>query len=234
MAAWIEHDYTDAAALAEALADTLHACCREAIDARGRAWLALAGGRTPLPAYRALAARRLDWTCAVLVPSDERCVPHDHPACNVAELRDAFDGARGETIESLTTPDGDPARSEAHALMRLGMYPEPFDAVVLGMGLDAHTASLFPGAPQLRNALDLDNALEATRLDPHPLPPEAPFPRITLTLSRLLRTRTLHLAITGAAKREVLQRARASATVARCPVAALGAGAATVHVHWSP
>ena len=76
---WVEHDYRDSEALAAALAKVLHTACRDAIDARGRAVLALAGGRTPLPAYRALAAMRLDWSCVVLLPSDERCVPHDHP-----------------------------------------------------------------------------------------------------------------------------------------------------------
>lgn len=231
---WVEHDYRDSEALAAALAQVLHAACRDAIDTRGRAVLALAGGRTPFPAYRALAAMRLDWSCVVLLPSDERCVPHDHPACNVAELRNAFADARGVVIESLTTDDGDPARSEAHARRRLATIPEPFDAVVLGMGQDAHTASLFPGAPQLRDALNLDNALDATRVDPRPLPPEAPFPRITLTLSRLLRTRALHLALTGQAKRDVLQAARASGNMVRHPVAALAEGDATVQTHWSP
>ena len=232
--AWIEHDHATAEALAAALADELHARCREAIDTRGRALLALAGGRTPLPAYRAFAAKRLDWSCVVMFPTDERCVPHDHPACNVAELRRAFDDARGEVIESLTTDDGDCARSEMHARRRLAVYPELFDAVVLGMGLDAHTASLFPGAPQLREAMDLDRALSATRVDPNPMPPEAPFPRISLTLSHLLHSRRLILAITGEAKREVLRKARASTRVSSFPVAALGQGKTDVHVHWSP
>ena len=231
---WIEHDHASGDALAAALAELLHAACREAIDARGRAVLALAGGRTPLPAYRKLASMRLDWSAVVLLPSDERCVPHDHPACNVAELRKAFAEARGVTIESLTVEDGDPARSEAHARSRLATLDAPFDAIVLGMGADAHTASLFPGAPQLAQALDLDNALDATRIDPQPLPPEAPFPRISLTLSRLLRTRTLLLAITGKAKRDVLQAARTSGNMRAHPVAALAEGTAPVHVHWSP
>jgi 6-phosphogluconolactonase len=231
---WVEHDYRDGAALATALAQVLHAACQDAIDARGRAVHVLAGGRTPFPAYRALAAMPLDWSRVVLMPSDERCVPHDHPACNVAELRNAFADARGVVIESLTTEDGDPARSEAHARSRVALYPEVFDAIVLGMGQDAHTASLFPGAPRLHAALDLDNALDATRIDPQPLPPEAPFPRITLTLPRLLRTRALHLALTGQAKREVLQAARASGNMARHPVAALATGEPIVQTHWSP
>jgi len=234
MMGWITHEHADGEALADALAQVLHAACREAIDTHGRAVLALAGGRTPFPAYRKLAAMRMDFSRVVLIPTDERCVPHDHPACNVAELRRAFKGARGLVIESLTTERAGSPCSEAHARRRLAVYPDLFDAVVLGMGLDAHTASLFPGAPQLAEAMDLSNALPATRIDPNPLPPEAPFPRISLTLSRLLHARDLHLALTGAAKRDVLRDARASDTLALHPVAALGQGEATVHVHWSP
>ena len=76
---------------------------------------ALAGGRTPFPAYRRLATMPLDWSRVVLLPTDERCVPHDHAACNVRELREAFGEASGVRIESLTVDDGDPVRSEAHA-----------------------------------------------------------------------------------------------------------------------
>jgi 6-phosphogluconolactonase len=82
--------------------------------------------------------------------------------------------------------------------------------------------------------MDLANALPATRIDPNPLPPEAPFPRISLTLSRLLHARELILAVTGQAKREVLRAALASPTVGLHPVAALGQGETTVQVHWSP
>ena len=232
---WVEHDHANGTALAEALAEQLHACCRDAIERRGRARLALAGGSTPLPAYRLLGARDLDWSRVWIVPTDERCVPHAHPASNVKALRAAFAQASGEHIEALTTPDGDPARSESCARKLFEREPEDFDAVVLGMGLDAHTASLFPGAPQIDEALDPDKALDACRIDPLPLPPEAPFPRITLTLPRLLRTRTLMLALSGEEKRAVLRLAQAGDASHRRPISAfLHATGATVHVHWSP
>ena len=233
--AWVEHAYANGEALADALADALHDACREALAARGQATLALAGGRTPLPAYRRLAAMPLDWSRVRVMPTDERCVPHDHPACNVTELRQAFADARGVAIESLTVEDGDPLRSELHARTMLSRHADDFDAVVLGMGLDAHTASLFPGAAQLPMAMDPANLEGACRIDPDPLPPEAPFSRITLTLPRLLRTRALHLALIGQAKRDVLRLAQSSSDFARHPIAAvLHAPGATVHVHWSP
>ena len=245
--AWQEHVYRDAAALAEGLAAVLARCVEERRETgngkreEGGApgiLFALAGGRTPWHAYRTFAAMPLDWEHLHVVPTDERCVPHDHAACNLRELREAFAPAQGLHIAGLTVADGDPRRSEAHAQALFASAPyagRDFDAVVLGMGGDGHTASLFPGAPQRAAAMAPDGAVDACRIDPVPLPPEAPFPRITLTLSRLLRARALHLAIVGEAKRAVLREAQASEDHAKHPISALlHAPRTLVHVHWSP
>lgn len=232
--AWTEHRYANAGDLATALAVRLEDTVREAIASRGHALLALAGGRTPFPAYRILAESRLDWSRVVLMPTDERCVPHDHPACNLREMREAFAQAEGVRFASLTVDDGDPERSQVQARTMLSQHAGLFDAVVLGMGNDAHTASLFPGADHLAQALDPTGREDALRIDPRPLPPEAPFARITLTAARLLRVRNLHLALTGAGKHAVLREAQASHDPMRQPVAAiLHAPAAAVNIHWS-
>ena len=233
--AWTEHVYEDANALGDALAAVLEEASRIALAERGRAHLALAGGRTPIPAYRRLAQRPLEWRHVQVLPTDERCVPHDHPAANISELRKAFADADGLLLESLTVESGDPVQSEAQARRLLAFQPDAFDAVVVGMGMDAHTASLFPGAKQLAAALDPASVLDACRIDPDPLPPEAPFPRITLTLARLLRTRSLHLALSGEGKHDVLRVAQSSQDALRHPIAALlQAPGQLVHVHWSP
>jgi 6-phosphogluconolactonase len=233
--AWLWHEHADAALLANEVSAQLGTACAQAVASRGRALLALAGGRTPLPLYRRLATAPLPWSQVTLLPTDERCVAHDHPACNLRELATAFGAATGVRWLPLTTADGDPARSEAVALQALARHPDPFDAVVLGMGVDAHTASLFPGAPQLGAALELASALDACRIDPLPLPADAPYPRITLTAARLLRSRSLYLVVTGAQKRDVLQQAIASADPHRHPIAAiLHAPRALLHIHWSP
>jgi 6-phosphogluconolactonase len=232
--AWIEHHHADADALAAALAARLDEDTRDALAVRGRATLALAGGRTPFPAYHALAARPLDWRQVAVMPTDERCVPHADPASNLRGMRDAFARAAGVQLQPLTAEDGDPGRSLAQAQAMLARHRDDFDAVVLGMGNDAHTASLFPGAVNLAVALDPANPDDACRIDPVPLPPEAPYPRITLTAARLLRARSLHLLITGAGKLAVLREAQASADPMRHPIAAiLHAPDVVVHIHWS-
>jgi 6-phosphogluconolactonase len=229
-----EYAYRDAAELQATLAESLRGLVVDALAVRAQVCLVLAGGRTPLPLYRRLSTARIDWTRVTLVPSDERCVPHTHPACNLTALREAWSAAAGVNLLSLTTPDGDPIASEAHALAALAPYSAPFDLVLLGMGNDAHTASLFPGAPQLAHAL-ADDAPDALRIDPDPLPPEAPFPRISLSSPRLRRTRQLMLVVSGDDKREALRRARASHDPLRTPVSALlHASDVRMHVHWSP
>ena len=232
---FVEHEYKDADTLAASFAEQLRATCVDAVATRGRAWLALGGGGTPLPLYRRLAASELPWSQVTLVPTDERCVPHDHPACNLAAIGNAFAKAEGVQPLALTTADGDPDRSVTQVRATLARHPAPFDAVVLGMGADAHTASLFPGVPGLAEALDPESTVEACRIDPQPLPPEAPYPRITLTANRLMRTRALHLVIVGEGKRAVLRRAAASHDPLQHPIAAfLHAATAQLHVHWSP
>ncbi|WP_256646835.1 6-phosphogluconolactonase [Thermomonas paludicola] len=260
---WVEHDYADAATLLEEVAGSFETACRDAIAQRGDARLALAGGRTPLPIYAHLANANVDGRI-LAIPTDERCVPHDHPACNLRNLREAFAPARHsreggnpafdlsrqqQELDSrlrgndepgnivahpITATNGDIDASLAQARALLASHPEPFDAVLLGMGADGHIASLFPGAANLRDGLALASGLDAIATQPDPLPPEAPYARISLTLPRLLRARAIHLVVTGQVKRAILRRAQQDAQ-APYPVAALlHAAASPIHIHWSP
>jgi len=224
---WIEHDHDNSDALVAHVADALERSCRDAVRARGAAWLALAGGRTPLPIYARLAASRFDGTITA-IPTDERCVPHDHPACNLRALREAFSGSTVSTL-ALTGDDGAPD------LSALTAHPQDFDAVLLGMGADGHFASLFPGAANLADGLALDSGIDAIATLPDPLPPEAPFARISLSLPRLLRANEIHLVVTGEAKRRVLRQAQQQDAGSGLPIAALlHARTRSVQIHWSP
>ena len=280
---WIEHDYPDAQTLVARVSATLEATCRQALAARSHAVLALAGGRTPLPVYAHLANAGLAGRILAL-PTDERCVPHDHPACNLRNLREAFDNAAlalvrhsrvggnpasdlsrqqqeldsrlrgnddqspygndgalsrhadtGIDVHPLTTAEGDVDASLALARTWLAAHPQPFDAVLLGMGADGHFASLFPGAANLAEGLAPHSGADAIATLPDPLPPEAPFARISLTLPRLLHAGDVHLVVGGQDKRAVLRRAQQDPH-APFPVAALlhAAQAHPIHIHWSP
>jgi 6-phosphogluconolactonase len=228
--------HANADALATAVADALAAAIREGITARGEAWLALAGGSTPFAAYRRLAAMDLPWSTVHLVASDERWVPATHDKRNERALADAFAAAKGVTIHPLV-PATDTAflAGDAGVTADASLSPlahRAFDAVLLGMGADAHFASLFPQVTPA-SALDAGHRAPVVALTPDPLPPEAPFPRISLTLSRLVATRSLLLMITGDAKRAVLESAR-TRPATDAPIHALLAAAPHLAIHWSP
>lgn len=230
------HEHASIDALAEALAQRLEALLVEAVTMRGTALLALAGGRTPMPVYRRLAMRALPWSQVRLIATDERWVDGGHRARNEDELRRAFAAAHGLQILPLVPPQAEAPPNLGTALANLDpLHAQPFDAVLLGMGADAHTASLFPNSAGLAAALDPESRVDACVIHPDPLPPEAPYPRISLTARRLLATRALLLAITGDAKRTVLEQARQSDAPLQQPVSVfLRQYRLPVEIHWSP
>jgi len=203
-----------AGALANELAGTIADALRRAIAGRGQAMLAVSGGKSPLVLFAALREQHLAWDQVTVLLADERCVHLEHADSNAALVRTHL--LQGRAAAARWAPFfnelPDHALSDAEldglaraANLRLQALPWPIDVLVLGMGEDAHTASLFPGAAALPEAMATGTDEDAFLLVPDPLPPEAPFPRITLTLSRLVATRSLLLMITGEAKRAVLE-----------------------------
>jgi 6-phosphogluconolactonase len=151
--------FSDKNELVRAEAERIVTQAREAIRARGRCLVALSGGSTPRPLYELLAtpryATRIDWSRMHLFWGDERCVPPDHPDSNYRMTREALIDHVPLPPENVHRVRGeDPPEQAAVAYERLlrelfGPDDPPartFDLVLLGMGRDGHTASIFPGS----------------------------------------------------------------------------------------
>ncbi len=198
----------DAARLAAGAAADVADALDCALKARERALLAVSGGRSPLGLYAAMRAQARAWPRVTVVPVDERCVPPDHPDSNAALvaqhlLRDAAATASWlpffDALPVATDHADAGARLAEAACARLAPLDWPIDVAVLGMGEDGHTASLFPGAEGLAEALQGRQRVAWVR------PLHAPHPRLTLTLPTLRAARRLILLVAGPAKRRVFE-----------------------------
>lgn len=199
--------FADSETLAGALAAAVAADLRAGIDARGGALVALSGGTTPRRFLQRLSEQPLDWDKVTVTLVDERWVAPDNDRSNARLLAEHLLRGAAAAAHFLPlfrdTPEPEDALPELER--RFAGLPAAFDAIVLGMGADGHTASFFPGGDHLRAALD---PATSARLLPMRAP-GAGEARITLTLPVLLAARHLYLHIEGAEKRAVLDRALA-------------------------
>ena len=207
-----------------------------AVAERGAAVIAVPGGKSPVPVFHALRARDLPWDRVTVTLTDERCVAPDHPASNAGLVRRELlaERAAAASFLPLVLTGEDPDAEALAAEARLDAVGDTLDLVWLGMGADGHTASLFPSA-RLDAAADPAGIRRCVALTPESLPPEAPYPRVTLTLTGLTRARTVLITASGAAKREALDRALDPGPLREAPVrAVLHQARAPVTVFWSP
>ncbi|MBO9623293.1 MAG: 6-phosphogluconolactonase [Sphingomonas sp.] len=226
-------DYDDADEMAEAVAGDVQFIIESAIDARGAAVIALAGGKTPLPIYEKLAKAKLDWKRVTIVPGDDRIVPLGDPLSNVTAIGKVFipKGARVIPLVSDKAPDYKAAGRSADALLQDVHWP--LDLCLLGVGGDGHCASIFPG-PDYDEALNGPRERRALGVMPDPLPPEAPVARVTLSRAAIVSARALMIAVTGQAKRDVLEAAIEQGASSNYPVGRVLADVELpVDIHWS-
>ena len=206
-----------AAAAVTALAADIATRLTDAIAQRGSAVLSVSGGKSPIALFESLRTHPLAWHKVHVTLVDERCVPNDHPDSNARLVRDhLLQGLARSAHFHPMVPDGVPPLPSPAAIATMAdstlLTVGEADVLVLGMGADGHTASLFPQAPNLAEALatNCDHRCLAIALA-HP-PANAPYPRITQTLAQLLRARHIVLALTGADKLATLQQAWAAKT----------------------
>ncbi len=210
-------EFPDRSALASALA----AAVREALQARltrdGKAALAVSGGTTPVMFFEHLAQQDLDWSRVAITLVDDRCVPETSERSNARLVKQHLLQHAAATAEFIPLTLGQEQKIAAKL---------PFAAVVLGMGLDGHTASFFPGGDNLAAALAGPHLLETMRA------PGAPEPRVTLTLAALLQADLLVLHIEGEAKRTALAEALTTGDVTQMPVRAVLALRPGLEIFW--
>jgi 6-phosphogluconolactonase len=205
--------------LAELVADQL----RAAHASKDRATLAVPGGTTPGPFLEALSQADLAWKEIYVMPTDERMVSELSARSNARLIRETL--LRGPAAAADFVDMYDPIRGARRSRVAAAL---PIDVAVLGMGTDMHTASLFPRAPELAQAL-AEDAPEILEIHP----PGQPEARLTLTARVLRAASVIHVLITGVDKLEALERALEDGPVAEAPVRAVLTAPAPVTVHYA-
>ncbi|WP_170358683.1 6-phosphogluconolactonase [Ruegeria arenilitoris] len=218
-------EYADRDMLAIDVANVLAGELESALLHHDFASLAVPGGTTPGPMFDVLCAADLEWDRVRVLPTDERCVPGDHDRSNERLIRERLLTNRASVAQyiPLYVPGKEP-EDVLPEIESLIIPIRPLSVLVLGMGEDMHTASLFPGMDGLEAALDGHaRPLVVARTEVQP------EPRITLTAPVLDGALSKHLIIFGNAKRDALERSM-SLPPEEAPIAAVLSG---MTVHWA-
>lgn len=200
--------------LAQRLADELE----ETLATHERASFAVPGGSTPGPVFDVLSAVHLDWSRVTVLLTDERRVPVDHPRSNERQLRERLlvgRAANANYVSIQPQTGGLDGILEGHL---------PLSITLTGMGADMHTASLFPGSPQL------DEALKSREPLLYVDAPDGLEPRVTLSGPALAASMNCHVLITGPEKREALERA----ALLSPNLAPINIVLSHATIHWAP
>jgi 6-phosphogluconolactonase len=220
-------------AVSRALAGEVAAGLNSAIASRGLASLVVSGGRTPMRLFELLRDEPLDWSRVCVALADERWVSTTDEASNEKLIRDVLLKGPAAAARFLGLKNGAPTpdMGAVSAWETFARVPRPFDALLLGMGDDGHTASLFPGSPNLPSALNPAAVAGCVGM----WAPSPPQPRLSLNLSALLDSRRVVVLINGAAKWRTYVAASAPGPAQDMPVRAVLRQTRTpVDVMWSP
>ena len=209
-----EHHFTDSALAAADLAARIATVLEQAIATRGVATLALSGGRSPRPVLESLSASLSDWSKVIVTLVDERWVDPTDADSNEKLVRDTLlqGPAAAARFVPMKNAAADAYLGQPAAEADFAALPWPLDIILLGMGDDGHTASLFP------EAKELDEGLSSTALTIAVTPPAAPHQRLSLTAHAILSSRHIFLQISGAAKKAIYDRALAGGPVEELPI----------------
>ena len=222
------HSFSDASLLTADFAEQLKKILCNAIAQRGQAYLVVSGGKTPVALFQLLAKTNIPWDKVTITLADERCVPVDDAQRNEQMVKQFLLQHDAACAHFLSLYDEATARLDVIE-QSIAALPT-FDAVILGMGEDGHTASLFPCAEELSQGLD-DNAAAVLFVTPN----NAPHQRVSLSKKRLLDSRVIFFHLLGQNKLAVLHQAMAQHDPMVMPVSAfLNNHQANVQVMYAP
>jgi 6-phosphogluconolactonase len=211
-----EYRFDSADAAAQDLARHIASTLSDAIAARGVATIALSGGRSPRAVLEALREMPLDWAKVIVAQVDERWVDPCHADSNERLIREALltGPAAAARLVPMKNDADDAYQGQAACEEAMAALPWPIDIMLLGMGEDGHTASLFPEADELHDGLTTQALTLAVT------PPAAPHQRLSLSLRAILNSRLIILQIGGAAKEAVYRDALDGRPVEAMPIRA--------------
>jgi len=223
-------DYISRQVQADSLAVLVAGQLSEALGRNGRASLAVPGGSTPAAFLRILSQAEIDWTKVSVMLTDERWVPESSARSNTRLLRENL--LQGPASKAALVPlfkqsaSLDDGVDDLEAGIRAAL---PLDVCVVGMGVDMHTASLFPNTEGVAAAL--------TMASPHvliPVHPKDQEPRVTLTAPALCSARNLHILFNGPQKLAAYHVAEQSGPTSQAPIRAILRSDTQVAVHYAP
>ena len=218
-------EFENASALDIALSEKVAAMLAVSIEEKGSASLVVSGGRTPMGFFHLLSQQVLDWSKVTVLLADERWVNADHADSNEKLVREnlLINEASQATYLALKNSAEQAVDGEAECEAALAEL-DTFTVLILGMGDDGHTASLFPGSEALAEGR---SCIAVTPL-------HAPHQRMSLTLPRLLNSQQIVIHISGASKQEVLQQAQAGDDVMELPIRSiLQQQVAPLSIYWA-
>ena len=202
----------------------------EAIQKNGRASMAVSGGSTPKPLFEELSLLDLDWSKVDLTLVDDRWVDVDHKDSNELLVKTHFIKNNAERVNFVPLKNDENTAKKGVSLTEeaLKNFTMPFDIVILGMGADGHTASLFPCSDELGKGMDLNTGHTLISTNPK----TAPYERISLTAKSIMDAKKIFLHLNGSSKLNTLELAMNLSDSSKMPIYAfLNHG---LDIFWSP
>ena len=216
--------------LAVDLSQNISEILLETIKNRGRVSMAVSGGSTPIPLFKALSHLGLDWSKVDLTLVDDRWVSSDHKDSNELLVKSHLIKNKAVNVNFIPLKNDASTAKEGRASSEeaLQSFSLPFDIVILGMGTDGHTASLFPCSEEINSAMDLNNNdfLVATT------PTSAPYERLGMTAKAIMDAKSVFLHLNGSSKLHTLEKAMDLKDAYKMPI--YGFLENGLDIYWSP